>query len=84
MVDCQDVAIAARCDRPFSRHALASCAGYSTAAPPKCGNCLDCGIICPACTKVKAKGDKIDGTSCADIIGRVLEEEYKVIPKQDK
>lgn len=42
------------------------------------------GIICPACTKVKAKGDKIDGTSCADIIGRVLEEEYKVIPKQDK
>lgn len=36
------------------------------------------GIICPACTKVKGKGDKvIDGTSCADIIGRVLEEEYK-------
>ena len=39
------------------------------------------GIICPACTKVKAKGDKIDGTSCADIIGRVLEEEYKSILK---
>jgi len=41
------------------------------------------GIICPACTKVKAKGEKIDGTSCADIIGRVLEEEYKNVLKID-
>jgi len=39
------------------------------------------GIICPACTKVKAKGEKIDGASCADIIGRVLEEEYKSVLK---
>ena len=41
------------------------------------------GIICPACTKVKAKGEKIDGASCADIIGRVLEEEYKNMIKID-
>lgn len=41
------------------------------------------GIVCPACTKVKAKGDKIDGLSCADIIGRVLGEEYKNILKMN-
>jgi len=41
------------------------------------------GIVCPACTKVKAKGEKIDGASCADIIGRVLEEEYKNMIKID-
>jgi ribonucleoside-diphosphate reductase alpha chain len=41
------------------------------------------GIVCPACTKVKAKGDKIDGLSCADIIGRVLGEEYKNILKME-
>ena len=34
------------------------------------------GIQCPACTRVKAKGEKLDGLSCADVIGRVLEEEY--------
>ena len=32
------------------------------------------GISCPACTAVKAKGGKIDGISCADIIGKALEE----------
>jgi ribonucleoside-diphosphate reductase alpha chain len=33
-------------------------------------------IDCKACTNRKAKGDKIDGTSCPDIIGRTLEEEF--------
>jgi len=44
------------------------------------------GITCQACTRVKAKGDKIDGLSCSDIIGRLLEEEYKdhVIIKEVK
>ena len=35
------------------------------------------GIVCPACTRVKTKGEKIDGISCPDIIGKTLEEEYK-------
>ncbi len=44
------------------------------------------GITCQACTRVKAKGEKIDGLSCGDIIGRLLEEEYKdhVIIKEVK
>lgn len=32
------------------------------------------GISCPACTAVKAKGKKIDGISCADIIAKTIEE----------
>lgn len=44
------------------------------------------GISCAACSRVKAKGEKIDGLSCSDIIGRLLEEEYKdnVIIKEVK
>ena len=30
------------------------------------------GIHCPACTNVKAKGVKIDGLSCPDIISKVM------------
>lgn len=33
------------------------------------------GITCQACTRVKAKGEKIDGKSCSDIIAKVLQEE---------
>lgn len=32
------------------------------------------GISCPACTAMKAKGKKIDGISCADIIAKTIEE----------
>lgn len=32
------------------------------------------GISCPACTATKAKGKKIDGISCADIIAKTIEE----------
>ena len=32
------------------------------------------GISCPACTAVKAKGGKIDGISCADIIAKTIVE----------
>lgn len=32
------------------------------------------GINCPACIKVKTRGDRIDGLSCPDIISRTLEE----------
>lgn len=32
------------------------------------------GISCPACTAVKAKGGKVDGISCADIIAKTIEE----------
>ena len=35
------------------------------------------GITCPACTAVKAKGGKIDGISCADIIAKTIEEFQK-------
>lgn len=34
------------------------------------------GINCPACVRAKTKGEKIDGTSCPDILARVLEAEY--------
>jgi len=32
------------------------------------------GISCPACTAMKAKGKKIDGISCADIIAKTIDE----------
>ena len=32
------------------------------------------GINCPACVKVKTKGEKIDGISCPDILARTLTE----------
>lgn len=32
------------------------------------------GIHCPACANAKAKGIKIDGLSCPDIMGRVMDE----------
>ena len=35
------------------------------------------GISCPACTAVKAKGGKVDGISCADIIAKTIEEFQK-------
>jgi len=35
-------------------------------------------ISCPACVRTKAKGEKLDGMSCPDIIARSLEEEYKI------
>lgn len=44
------------------------------------------GISCASCSRAKSKGEKIDGLSCPDIIGRLLEEEYKdnVIIKEVK
>ena len=44
------------------------------------------GISCASCSRAKSKGEKIDGISCPDIIGRLLEEEYKdnVIIKEVK
>lgn len=36
------------------------------------------GIHCPACANAKAKGIKIDGLSCPDIMGRVMDEFAKV------
>ena len=33
-------------------------------------------ITCPACVRTRAKGEKLDGISCPDIIARALEEEY--------
>lgn len=33
-------------------------------------------INCPACVRSKAKGDKLDGLSCPDIIARALQSEY--------
>lgn len=35
------------------------------------------GISCPACTAVKAKGGKVDGISCADIIAKTIVEFQK-------
>jgi ribonucleoside-diphosphate reductase alpha chain len=32
------------------------------------------GISCPACTTVRAKGGKIDGISCPDIIAKTIAE----------
>ena len=34
-------------------------------------------IICPACTKLSSKGEKLGGLSCPDTIAKVLKEEYK-------
>ncbi len=34
------------------------------------------GTICPACTKASTKGEKLSGLSCADVIGRALEDAY--------
>ena len=33
-------------------------------------------INCPACVRTKAKGEKLDGLSCPDIIARAFESEY--------
>ncbi len=35
-------------------------------------------ISCQACVRTRAKGEKLDGSSCPDIIARALAEEYKV------
>ena len=32
------------------------------------------GITCPACTAMRAKGKKVDGISCADIIAKTIED----------
>lgn len=32
------------------------------------------GITCPACIAIKAKGGKVDGISCADIIAKTIQE----------
>ncbi len=34
-------------------------------------------ISCPACVRTKAKGERLDGSSCPDILARALEDEYK-------
>lgn len=41
------------------------------------------GITCPACTAVKARGKKLDGISCPDIIAKTILEfqNYDIIPK---
>lgn len=35
-------------------------------------------INCAACVRTKAKGEKLDGMSCPDIIAKALEDEYKI------
>ncbi len=35
-------------------------------------------ISCQACVRTRAKGEKLDGSSCPDIIAHALAEEYKV------
>lgn len=42
------------------------------------------GINCPACTRVRAKGESIDGLSCPDIMARTLQNEYKNINEKPK
>ncbi len=45
------------------------------------------GIQCPACVRALAKGEKLYGVSCPDVIGKVLLEEYnkdEVIVKKTK
>ncbi len=33
-------------------------------------------ISCPACVRVKSKGESLDGSSCPDIIAKAIKEEY--------
>ena len=33
-------------------------------------------ITCPACVRMKSKGERLDGNSCPDIIARAIKEEY--------
>lgn len=36
------------------------------------------GIVCPSCVRSKTKQERVDGTSCSDIISKVLKEEYMI------